>query len=297
VLSSFAGQRVVLLQGPMGPFFHRLACELRLQGTQVTKVHFNAGDELFYRGDDVVRFTGRSEEWAATFRSLLQARRAHAVFLFGDSRPIHVVAANVARELGVPVYVFEEGYLRPDCITFEKGGVNKNSRMPRNLAEFPNLPEAPALRAVGNSYWRMAGFACLYSLALTFLRFRYPNYEHHKNLNAFTQFFAGVRSYWRRLIYAVRESSVVRRLERRHSGKFFLVALQVHDDFQVKNSRFENVPDFIRAVVRSFAQHAAPDQRLVFKHHPLDRGYRDYGKLLRALTCPRCYGTPAPASC
>jgi capsule polysaccharide modification protein KpsS len=75
----------------------------------------------------------------------------------------------------------------------------------------------------------------------------------------------------------------MRRLQHELSGKFFLVALQVHDDFQIKNSRFDDVPDFIREVVRSFALRAPPSLTLVFKHHPLDRGYTDYAPLLRAL--------------
>jgi capsule polysaccharide modification protein KpsS len=92
-----------------------------------------------------------------------------------------------------------------------------------------------------------------------------------------------VRSYGRHLWYALRERGIMRRIERQWLGKFFLVPLQVHDDFQIQNSRFEDVPEFIREVVRSFAQHAPKNQRLVFKHHPLDRGYRDYAPLLRAL--------------
>jgi capsule polysaccharide modification protein KpsS len=283
MLSSFAGQRVVLLQGPMGPFFHRLGRELSTVGAKVTKVHFNAGDELFYRGDDVVRFTDKPENWASAFRALLQARRAQAVFLFGDSRPIHVVAVRVAKELGIDVYVFEEGYLRPDCITLEKGGVNKNSSMPRRLQDYPSDADAPTLASVGNTFWRMAAFACCYSLALTFLRWRYPHYEHHKSLNAFYQAFTAFRSFVRRALCAIREAPVLRKLESRFSGRFVLVALQVHDDFQIKNSRFAEVPDFIREVVRSFAQHAPRDLRLVFKHHPLDRGYKDYRPLLEAL--------------
>jgi capsule polysaccharide modification protein KpsS len=129
----------------------------------------------------------------------------------------------------------------------------------------------------------MASFACCYSILLTFLWWLYPGYRHHKRLNAFYEAFAGVLSFLRWLRYSLTERALLRRLERRWLGKFFLVALQVHDDFQIKNSRFEGVPEFIREVVRSFAEHAPKDQRLVFKHHPLDRGYRDYGPLLRAL--------------
>jgi capsular polysaccharide export protein len=39
-------RRTLMLQGPMGPFFERLARTLRAHGQQVWKVNFNAGDEL-----------------------------------------------------------------------------------------------------------------------------------------------------------------------------------------------------------------------------------------------------------
>lgn len=282
-LEAFKGQRVVLLQGPMGPFFSRLARELRGHGARVTKVNFNAGDALFYRGEDVVSFRGTREEWPSAFRAILGEARPAAVILFGDSRPLHVAAIEIARDYGVSVLVFEEGYLRPDCITIEQGGVNQNSSMPRDIGAYPTELDAPELVPIGSTYRYMASFACCYSLALTFFGWRYPGYRHHKRLNAFYEAFAGVRSFFRWLRYSFTERAIMKRIERRWIGKFFLVALQVHDDFQIKNSRFEDVADFIREVVRSFAQHAPKDQRLVFKHHPLDRGYRDYGPLLRAL--------------
>lgn len=282
-LLAFAGERVVLLQGPMGPFFSRLAQELREHGATVTKVNFNAGDALFYRASDAVPFRGAAEQWPAFFRQLLLEAPPRAVFLFGDSRPLHVAAAKVARELGVPVVAFEEGYLRPDCITVENGGVNQHSPMPRELSAYPRDLDAPELVPVGNTYWHMASFACCYSLALTFFGFRYPLYRHHKRLHAVQEALAGLRSLGRRLWYSLRERHVLRRCEQDWIGEYFLVPLQVHDDFQIQNSRFEDVPEFIRAVVRSFAEHAPKQYRLVFKHHPLDRGYRDYAPLLAAL--------------
>jgi capsule polysaccharide modification protein KpsS len=45
-----APRHALLLQGPVGPFFRRLADELCARGTAVSKVNFNPGDSLFYRG-------------------------------------------------------------------------------------------------------------------------------------------------------------------------------------------------------------------------------------------------------
>ena len=46
-LEQFSGKRVLLLQGPVGPFFALLAQDLREAGAEVFKVNFNAGDCLF----------------------------------------------------------------------------------------------------------------------------------------------------------------------------------------------------------------------------------------------------------
>ena len=57
-------------------------------------------------------------------------------------------AIAVARRLRVAVYVFEEGYLRPDYVTLEPGGVNAASALPREpgfyLAQAASQPARPA---------------------------------------------------------------------------------------------------------------------------------------------------------
>jgi capsular polysaccharide export protein len=65
-LNEFSGKRVLMLQGPVGPFFARLATDLALVGAVVFKVNFNGGDWLFSQGaafSRVFNFRGRSEDW------------------------------------------------------------------------------------------------------------------------------------------------------------------------------------------------------------------------------------------
>ncbi|MFD2271006.1 hypothetical protein ACFS07_07390 [Undibacterium arcticum] len=67
----------------------------------------------------------------------------------------------------------------------------------------------------------------------------------------------------------------------------FLAVLQVHNDAQVAfHSHYEDVRDFIREVIESFATHAPAESLLVLKHHPMDRGARHYGRLIDSL-CAR----------
>lgn len=59
-LNQFCGKRVLMLQGPLGPFFGNLMTDLQAIGAQVFKVNFNAGDWLYspsglnYRGNEVL---------------------------------------------------------------------------------------------------------------------------------------------------------------------------------------------------------------------------------------------------
>ena len=52
------------------------------------------------------------EEWPSFFRELVLQRKIDAVFVFGDCRPIHRPAIEIAKELGIQVWVFEPGLYR-----------------------------------------------------------------------------------------------------------------------------------------------------------------------------------------
>lgn len=117
-------RNVMLLQGPVGPFFSRFAEELEQRGFNVYKVNFNGGDALFYRRRGAIDFTGRPREWEAWLERLLINREIGRIYLFGDCRAHHRVARRVAERLGIRVFVFEEGYIRPNFITLEENGVN-----------------------------------------------------------------------------------------------------------------------------------------------------------------------------
>jgi len=51
-------RNVLLLQGPVGPFFRKLATQLESNGHNVLKVNLNGGDSFFYRDGDYENFTG-----------------------------------------------------------------------------------------------------------------------------------------------------------------------------------------------------------------------------------------------
>ena len=283
-IHAFRGKRVLLLQGPVGPFFRRLAKDLSLAGAKVFKVNFNGGD-LFFFPTGAISYRGPMEEWPAYFEELLDSLSIDTVLLFGDCRPIHQAAIEIVNRKGIDLGVFELGYIRPDYVTLERSGVNGHSRLPRNPSFYLNyacrITDEPL--SVGNTYWYSVLWAFFYYFAAILMKPIYWQYGHHRPLTV-REAFPWLRSVWRKAYYAFKERGVAARLIKDYSGRFFLVPLQVHNDAQVQvHSNYDSVAHFIRHTVASFAANAPERKVLVIKHHPMDRAYYDYTGLIREI--------------
>lgn len=59
----------------------------------------------------------------------------------------------------------------------------------------------------------------------------------------------------------------------------------MHCDTQVvMHSSYQSIEEFIREILTSYANDAPSRNALVFKHHPLDRGYTNYKSLIQELS-------------
>ena len=276
---------VLMLQGPVGPFFERLTRDLLDHGHRVSRVLFNAGDALFQRSGRRIPYRGRPDGWPEYIAKLLETEKFDAVVLFGDCRYYHRIAHWTARTHDIPIYVFEEGYLRPDFVTLELEGVNGHSQMPRDPAYYAahepvKLPEP---ERVGSPFLNSALFSMLYYLALNLGWLVYPFYQHHRPIFVPMEIFCWLRSGLRKLTSRSEDDRVGEMLLNRHRNRFFLVPLQMNIDAQVRfHSGFGSVEEFILRVIQSFAKHAPKKTVLVFKHHPLDRGYSNYRRFIEA---------------
>ena len=284
-LTTFKGRRVLLLQGPVGPFFSRLSCDLKHAGVEVVfKINFNGGDFFFYPKGSV-QYRDKPENWLAFFRTFVLEHDIDLIFLFGDCRPIHKVACQIAQELEVEVGVFEEGYIRPDYITLERDGVNGNSNLPKS-ADFYKLhasDQLPEPKKIKNTYWYMVVWAIIYYMSATVLKLFFLKYEHHRPLSVLESW-PWLKSIWRKQYYLRKEKDIESTLVTKFAKRFFLVPLQVHNDSQImEHSAFDSVEDFICKTIQSFGEHAPQDTVLVIKHHPMDRGYHDYTKLIERV--------------
>jgi capsule polysaccharide modification protein KpsS len=286
MLARYAGKRILMLQGPNGWFFRRVAKRLVGLGATVTKVNFNPADSFFFPGPNVVTYREGLDAWPETFERLLRERHIDVVLLFGDCRPYHRAAMDRAEILGIEVAVFEEGYLRPNYVTLEVGGVNGKSKLPRDPEFYRDValePSLPKAHPVGNVMPEATFVTILNSLACTLFGFRYPKYQHHRDVNTWRQCALWARGFYRKQRYKRRDRAISKQIVEQRMEPYFVVALQVHLDSQMNYCKYGDIEEFITEVVESFAQHAPKDNRLLVKHHPFDRPYRDYTDLIDEL--------------
>ena len=280
-------RRIVMLQGPMGNFFNRVAGWLNSHGANVSKINFNGGDWLFHRHLNATDYRGTLEDFPDFLRAFVLRHRIDGMVCFGDCRRYHLLAAQLAKVMGVPFFVFEEGYVRPDYMTLERGGVNMHSPMPRSPNFYRALPdiEVPAAKAAKPSFARMAWSSMFYYAAARLLRFRYRYYRHHKKFSVRYEARNWCRSLWRKHLNRWRDKPVFDTIVHKHDNRYFAVALQVYNDSQItEHSPYGDVREFIAEVMASFAANADRSHHLVFKHHPMDRGQRDYRRLITRLS-------------
>jgi capsular polysaccharide export protein len=286
-----ATRRFLFLQGPHGPFFSRLSRMLRAAGAQVWRVGFNQGDAFFW-GDraSYIPFTGTLDQWPDTLRDLLERHAITDLALYGDVRPIHATAIALAKARGITVHVFEEGYLRPYWVTYERDGTNGNSAlmqmsvpdMRRALEKCDlELPDPPA-------HWgdmrHHIFYGAIYHFCVMALNRRYRAFRPHRDLNVAQEF----RLYLLRL-WAMPLTSLERRVAswRIRNGGFpyHLVLLQLaHDSSFRAHGPFASQAEFLETVFAGFAAGAPRHHHLVIKAHPLEDGRLPLRSVIRNLT-------------
>ncbi|EKH7143111.1 capsule biosynthesis protein [Campylobacter coli] len=282
IKKEFSGKTVLLLQGPVGTFFHRLAIKMEKNKTKVLKLNFNGGDFFFYPNGKRCKCDEKDLE--NFYESFFKEKKIDAIVMYNDCRLIHAKAIKVAKGLGIGIWIFEEGYLRPYCITFEKDGVNANSSLPRdkNFYLSCNILTKESIKEIPGGFKFMAFSAFLYWLFSFLLAPFFNNKLHHRTLFPF-EFLFWFRSLYRKYLYKFTEKKLNQKIYSLEK-KYFLAILQVYNDTQIKHHYKKSIEEFIEELILSFANHARAKSYLVFKHHPMDRGYRNYSKLIDELS-------------
>ncbi len=268
------GRNFLFLQSLPARFFERLASALAALGHAVYRVNFNGGDGAFWRLGNAVDFRGDLQEWPGFLDDLVCNKAISDIILFGDCRPLHRAAIRVAERRRVLVHVVEEGYMRPDWITFERGGVNGYSSLPKDpdwyREQARDLPEWEQPAKVPGSFRRRAFEDVLYNCASAALIWRFPYYRTHRPYYLLIEY-AG----WLRRLALKRkfERQAAAAIEALTGDPIYFFPLQLDCDYQMRvHSPFRATSLAIDHVLRSFAQHAPSAARLVVKLHPMDSG-------------------------
>lgn len=279
----------LLLQGPKGFFFYKLAKFLIKIGKNVYKINFNGGDLVtFPLFKCTFNYRGKLENFEEYFKKIINAKKIDVVLLYGDYRPYHRVAKKVCQQLKLPFYVFEEGYIRPHYITLEKNGINGWSdltKISRDPNFYKSLPDIKIENPLPNnySYMKRVISSIIHYLGLEVLRWYFPHYTPCKKYFPYVHVvYCYLRGYLRKIIYKIKEKKIDKILSEQLKFKYFLVPLQVYNDTQITiHSTYKTIEEFIKEILESFARNCkTKDIYLVFKHHPEDRGFKDYGKFI-----------------
>jgi len=273
------GKVFLFLQGPHGPFFAQLAKVLGKAGAACFKVGFNQGDRVFWKdAHSYIPFSGTQADWPQALRAVLADKGVTDIVLYGDTRPLHAVAVEIAQELDLKLHCFEEGYLRPYWATYERGGVNGFSRLlelsvDQMRAQLQDrdldLPDAPARWGDMRHH---AFYGALYHWHILFRNGDYKNYATHRDISVLAEF----RLHFRRLLalplHAMQRRAASLRI-RRDGYVYHLALLQLTHDASIQaHSPIKSMPEFIRLVIAGFAEGAPRHHHLVIKAHPLEDG-------------------------
>lgn len=279
----------LFLQGPHGPFFDSLARKLRQAGAQTSRMGFNSADRLFWRGAPYHAFRGSPDHFSAHLERLIEEYDITDVVLYGSSRPVHKIALSVAAKRGVVPHVFEEGYLRPYWVTYERGGANAASPVMRmtldQMAEALKAG-APALHEAPDRWGDMRAhmfWGAVYHARLLAGNHGYPGFRPHRTPNYWAEF----RLHLRKLLLAPSRTVLrgISTLRVRHGGfPYHLVLLQLaHDANFLDHGPFPNQAGFLEQVFRGFSKGAPKHHHLVLKAHPLEDGREPLRPLIREL--------------
>ena len=283
-----ANRNFLFLQGPHGPYFYGLAKMLRSAGASVWRVGFNAGDRAFWFGcAGYIPYHGTIEEWSNTFTTIVIKHSITDIVLYGDTRPIHIDAIAAARTAGLQIHVFEEGYMRPYWITYERGGTNGNSKlMDLSLLQMQTALalsdlEMPTPPAHWGNMRHHIFYGALYHWFVLFFNAQYRKMVRHRELPVLTE----TMLYTKCLLFMPFTSldRIAATAHIRYGGfPYHLVLMQLEHDSSFQNhSPFTRMKQFIEVVMEGFAKGSPRHHHLVFKAHPLENGRSPLKRIIR----------------
>ncbi|MGB1853706.1 MAG: capsule biosynthesis protein CapA [Paracoccaceae bacterium] len=209
--------------------------------------------------------------------------------IYNDTRPFHKTAIQAAHAKGINVHIFEEGYLRPYWITYERDGSNGNSKLmslaqsavvPDHLIRDPDPVPAPC-------HWgdmrEHIFYGAVYHWCILCANRQFPNFTSHREISIRKEF----RLHLKQLVFT--PARIAARFWANLTLKcrtfpYHLILMQLQHDSAFQNhSPFKTNASFLELTLRSFANNAPPHHHLVIKAHPLEDGRSEIAYHLRRL--------------
>lgn len=275
----------LFLQGPSSPIFRKIGARLAGYGHKVSRINICAGDWVFWHDHSTIDYRGRLADWGRFVEDFIIRRKITDVVLLGEERPHHKAAIEVFRRHDVEVYVVEMGYLRPDWLTLERGGMSTNSHFPNDpnqiIASAAGLPDPDLEPKYMQRFWVEALSDLAYNLPNVFAWFLYPHYRAHAIHHPLAEYVGWLRKLLISRRTRRQAGATVEGLRQKNTP-FFLFPLQLETDYQIRaHSPFAGQAQVIEHVCGAFAAAASERCHLVFKVHPLDNGLIDWAGLCR----------------
>jgi capsular polysaccharide export protein len=282
--AGLAGRRFLIVTAPFGPFGRILAETLRARGADVSRMLFNAGDLVYWRGSGGIKFKAARGAWPRKLAEL--APNYTDIIVFGEGGAYNQAVLRDVHQFGATVWVMENGYFRPDWVTVERNGVNASSSLPRTRVAYePPTPDIPVTRPVGKILPHHVLNISLYHLIQLPGRWLFPKYVAPYTVAPWLQCVGHIRRYFGLVL---QRGDACDPLALEQKGPFFIVCLQREGDAQLlRYSPFADNTAFLAEVMSSFAAHAPADARLIVKNHPLDPGLVDLGRVTSRLAVDR----------
>jgi capsule polysaccharide modification protein KpsS len=282
-------KKILIVQGDWEAGMSLLAQDLRDAGHEVHKVVLCAPDFIYrLRGIQTHVFRKPLANFDAWLRELVSKENFDTFFLYNHYRPYNGVAWDLAEELDLGCYVFELGLIRPNCVTVFCRKSLPLTKLAQKWDEILAGEYSPKMVKLPQELCKVTTPAKLVRFSASFLLSRYtsflfPNFVDQRELKLWHHVKYGLVFLWR-FMERGRDTEFHPIFAGELSGKYYTVPLQVHSDTQIiRCSDFDSIEEFIMKVVDSFERHAPADTKLVFKVHPMDRGYKDYRDLLHGL--------------
>lgn len=284
-------KRVLLLQGPVGPFFKKLQKHLAAHDLDVWRVAFHAGDLCYSNIKKRINFSAGSDDWQLWLNEMLSSGQFDTIIYYGSERPAHKVARELAELYGVDAISLEEGYIRPGLITIERSRNNANSPFSGLLPEgdYKFIPQKQEKINVSKSMSLITLHGAIYFTLRGWFATQAQKELFHRSTPILAEAFMWCRNLGRKLVGSKRNYIIIKNLLRNWNKRYYIVPLQVAADTNMKEAALGwNSVGLVASAIKSFAFEAPKNTRLVFKIHPMERGHNAITPII--LSTAETYG-------